>query len=56
MLHVEQCTLRSRIEITGAAVPGAGAGDAACFVWEGVAGMGFAGNVMTRDGTGTGIP
>ena len=56
MLHVEQCTLRSRIEMTGAAVPDGDAGVAACFAWEGVAGMGFAGNVMTRDGTGTGIP
>jgi hypothetical protein len=54
MLHVEQWTLRSRIEMTEAAVPDAPAWEDACIAWEGIGGKGFAGNVIALDGEGTG--
>lgn len=46
MLHVEQCTLRSRIEITEAAVPDAPPREGVCVAWEGIGVKGFAGNVI----------
>jgi hypothetical protein len=46
--------LRSRIDITEAAVPGAAAWAVVCVAWEGIGVKGFAGNVIELEGMGTG--